>query len=162
MNVLPWWPIALKEMGVEEVPGPMGNLRILEYLASTTIGKDLAESDETPWCSAFANYCVERAGVQGTNSAWARSWLKWGREWGTGLMTLALDGRSVVPPAGAICVFERGSGGHVGFFAGLRVRWGEPPGPDAIATMEVLGGNQGDRVQVSQYPASRLLGVRVP
>lgn len=144
--VLPWWPIALKEMGVAEVQGEGDNPRIQEYLRSTTIGADLAKEDETPWCSAFVNWCVQQAGgVIGTKSAWARSWLMWGRA------PRPLED----VPLGAILIFTRGEGGHVGFWAGP----GENPRPDLI---RVLGGNQGDRVQISQYPASRLLGVRVP
>ena len=34
--------------------------------------------DETPWCSAFVNYCMEQAGIRGTRKANARSWLDWG------------------------------------------------------------------------------------
>lgn len=144
-EALPWWPIALAELGVAEVQGQEHNPRILEYLATTTLDRALAEQDETAWCSAFANWCVEKAGVKGTDSAWARSWLQWGRE------PRPLE----EVPVGAILIFSRGDGGHVGFWAGP----GENHRPDII---RVLGGNQGNKVQVSSYPASRLLGIRVP
>lgn len=39
--------------------------------------------------------------------------------------------------------------GHVGFFAGYE-----------MGTIYLLGGNQGDSVNVSPYPKSRLLGIR--
>jgi uncharacterized protein (TIGR02594 family) len=70
-----WITIARAEMGVQEYPGPEHNPRIIQYLRSTT---NPATSDETPWCSGFVNWCMKQAGIVGTNSAAARSWLKWG------------------------------------------------------------------------------------
>lgn len=135
----PWMPIARAEIGIKELPGPQDNPRILEYLSSTTLAGPSRDNDETPWCSAFANWCLERAGYEGTDSAWARSWLTWG---------VALP----VPVEGAVTVFDRGgAGGHVAFFIG------ETP-----SGIRVLGGNQRNQVTISEYPRSRLLGCRLP
>ncbi len=134
-----WMHFARQELarGVKEIQGSKHHHRILMYHLSTTLG---ATTDETPWCSAFANWCLQKAGLQGTNRANARSWL----DWGVSLQT---------PRPGAVTVFWRESKdswkGHVGFFvrkSGSRIY--------------VLGGNQGDAVSIRSYPASRLLDYR--
>ena len=141
MKEYPWMEIARSKMGEAEVPGPQANPFILDCLASTTLDGPDRESDETPWCSAFVNWCVEQAGLKGTNSAWARSWLKWGREpanedeWG-----------------GCIVVLSRGANsGHVGFM----VDWNDDQ-------VKLLAGNQGDAVSEAWFPIDRVLGYRVP
>ena len=137
----PWMPIAENEVGVEEVPGPGDNPRIVEYLKSTNLGKPDNQNDETAWCSAFLNFCVEQAGLKGTNSAWARSWLEWGKE-----QELGDDWK------GCICVLERGpKSGHVGFL----VSYDEN-------RVKLLGGNQGNAVSYAWFPMDRVLGYRVP
>lgn len=134
----PWMPIALREVGVKEYAGAADNPRILEYLSSTNLRPADRSHDETFWCSAFVNWCVEKAGYEGTDSAWARSWMNWGKE-------LAR------PRRGCIAVFKRDQGGHVGFYLGKT--------SDKI---RVLGGNQSDQVRVSNYGTSMLLGYRIP
>ena len=138
----PWFEIAMQELerGVSEVPGSGANPRIVEYLRSTSLGGAMASSDETPWCSAFVNFCVEKAGFAGTDSAMARSWLNWGR--GTHN-----------PATGCIVVFERGAppSGHVAFYVS-----------ESGGMIKVLGGNQGNKVSIQEYARGRLLGFRVP
>jgi uncharacterized protein (TIGR02594 family) len=130
------YEVAKAEIGVKEVRG--GECaRILEYHDCTTL--DACE-DETPWCSAFANWCCKEAGLQGTGSAAARSWLKWGE---------ALE----KPVEGCIVVLRRQpnpASGHVGFFVR---QLGD--------MIEVLGGNQGDCVKRSWFHAGDVLGYRV-
>jgi uncharacterized protein (TIGR02594 family) len=147
-SAFPWMAIARAELGVKESAAG-DNPRILEFLRSTTLPAPLAAHDETAWCSAFVNWCVERAGLEGTDSASARSWLAWGKP-------VAGD-----PPPGCVVVLERPpnpESGHVGFLAET---------PDRSAPLEerrvaVLGGNQHDEVNVSRYPAARVLGFRIP
>lgn len=55
------------------------------------------------------------------------------------------------PVPGAVLVFERGSGGHVGFAIG-----------QDDTHFHVLGGNQSDAVTVARIAKSRLLGARWP
>jgi uncharacterized protein (TIGR02594 family) len=133
-----WYLIAKHEMesGVEEINGERHNPRILEYHQTTTLK---ATDDETAWCSSFVNWCIEMSGYKGTDSAAAQSWLKWGKPLGE-------------PKEGCIVVFKRGKKpwqGHVGFYAGMN-------GNHIL----VLGGNQGNEVNISSYPKSRLLGYR--
>lgn len=133
-----WMRAARGELGVKEVSGPGDNPRIVEYLQSTTLGRPANENDETAWCSAFANWCLEDVGMEGTNSAWARDWLNWGR-------------RITTPVPGCITVFSRGANyGHVGFFIEKKNGY-----------IYVLGGNQSDSVCIDAYPESRLLGYRM-
>lgn len=133
-----WMPVAEFEIGVSELPGPQHNERVLQYLRTTNLGRWGRRRDETPWCAAFVNWCLQTTGRTGTKSAAARSFAKYG----TALAR---------PEHGAIAVFERGRGGHVGFVTD----WDR----ESIA---VLGGNQRNKVCVREYPASRLIGYRWP
>jgi uncharacterized protein (TIGR02594 family) len=138
-----------EELGVSEIKGPeQHNSRILLYHDTTILD---ASTDEVPWCSSFVNWCVKECGLllEGTNSARARSWL----EWGTPLL---------IPPVGAVTILKRGGNGqpgptvidakgHVGFFLG-----------QTNTHVELVGGNQSDRVLIKKYPISRVLGHRWP
>lgn len=134
-----WYDIARGELGVQEDTGPGSNPRVVEYLRSTSLEDGAASTDETPWCSAFANWCVERAGHAGTDSAWARSWLTWGKATKSG-------------STGCIVVLRRlVDKGHVGFFV------------SASAThVRILGGNQSNRVCEQDYALADLLSYRLP
>lgn len=70
----PWMEHAFKEMGQHCYAGPENSPRVLEYLSQVGSFAD----DETSWCSAFANWCMKRAGVQGSGKPNAKSWLTWG------------------------------------------------------------------------------------
>lgn len=135
----PWMAIAGAEVGVKEYPGNGENPRIVEYLRSTNLSAPDSARDETPWCSAFANWCVEKSGYEGTDSAWARSWLNWGAE-------------IAKPRHGCIAVLQRDiNKGHVGFFLG------------ATSTgIKLLGGNQSNEVNVATFKKADVLGYRLP
>lgn len=130
--------IARAELGTKEIPGAGHNPRILEYHQTTQLQ---ALRDEVPWCSAFVNWCLAQAGIEGTGSPMARSFLGWGAP---------LDH----PLPGCVVVLKRGRApfGHVAFF----VRWVKP------GLIEVLGGNQSDEVRLSVYRDSDVLGYRRP
>jgi uncharacterized protein (TIGR02594 family) len=137
----PWMAIARSKLGIHEIPGRKAHAFIVECLESTTIGRPENQSDETPWCSAFANRVMQLGGYKGTNSAWARSWLNWGRE-----PTDEEFGEGVV------VVLARGpNSGHVGFLED----WDDD-------RVRLLGGNQGNAVSQAWFPMSRVLGYRVP
>ncbi|WP_167737456.1 TIGR02594 family protein [Sphingomonas parva] len=134
-----WLAIALAEeqAQVREGHAP-GTERILAYLATCGDLEDgEGERDDTPWCSAFLNWCVMQAGFAGTDSGWATSWARWGRE-------------DPQPGPGTIVVWRRSRdlgnglepvGGHVAF---LLERRGD--------MVHVLGGNQRDAVCRRDYP----------
>ena len=134
-----WLSVARGEVGVKEAVGSADNPRIVEYHLSTSLDKGAAFQDETPWCSSFVNWCMEKAGEDGTNSAWARSWLRWG---------FSID----KPTYGCVVIFSRGTdSGHVAFFL-------KEVGPNLL----VFGGNQNDSVCEALYPKERVLGYRWP
>ena len=142
----PWMAIAEGELGVSEVPGTGNNPRVVEYLQTTTnLSKAAVSKDETPWCSAFVNWCLAQAGYERTKNALARSWLSWGQPITT-------------PRRGCIVVFQRETNfGHVGFYL-----------EETEADIQVLGGNQQNletkifEVGKKYYPKSELLGYRIP
>lgn len=135
----PWLPIAYAELGIKEVAGSGDNPRIVEYLRSTNLSAPYRNNDETAWCSGFANWCVERAGFAGTDSAAAISWGLWGKA-------------TTSPGQGDLVVFNWGNGhGHVGFFVGF-----------AGTSVKVLGGNQSNAVTVKDWPKSKVWRYREP
>ena len=128
--------IALGEYGTKERKGGE-NPEIIKYFSE--IGFPEIKEDEVPWCSAFVNWCVMKAGLPITKNLAARSWLGWGE-------------KVTLPEIGDLAVFRRGTAGwqgHVGFYVkndGFYV-W-------------VLGGNQSDEVCISRYAGTDLLGYR--
>lgn len=130
------------KIGVSEIPGPENNPRIVMYHSTTRGG---AASDETPWCSSFVNYCVEQAGFRGTDSKAALSWEDWHQD------------ASASPSEGNIVVFRRRAGsasgavvgGHVGFFISQ---------DEHTNTIQVLGGNEGNRVRIAPFPKNGVSG----
>lgn len=128
-----WMKIAEKEIGQSELPGNTHNPRIIAYHATTTLR---ATNDETPWCSSFVNWVLSQAGIKGTNSAAAISWMNWGR--------------AMASQSGAIVVIHNNklqtsslsySGYHVAFLI-----------KETATHYHLLGGNQRNRVKVSRYP----------
>lgn len=134
-----WLVAARKELGTKEVQGSGNNPRIVAYHAETSLGPS---DDSISWCSSFVNWCMKQAGIKGTKSAAARSWLQWGK---------AVSN----PEPGDVVIFWRESPsswkGHVALFL-----------KDDGSYVTVLGGNQSDSVTIARYPKSQLLGYRRP
>lgn len=134
------YAIAQTYIGTAEGPGPANNPVVMEMYS--TVGHDWVEHDSVAWCAAFAGHCIERAGLRSTRKLNARSYLDWG------IPVDLADAQE-----GDVVIFSRGdpSGwqGHVGFF----VR-------EVGASIEVLGGNQADAVNVKRYAKAKLLGAR--
>lgn len=128
--------IAKSQLGVKEIVGGKHNSKILQY----HMAGGGYTSDEIAWCASFVNWCLNKAGVVGTRSSAARSFMDWGEE---------VD----EPMVGDVVVFYRGSRsgwqGHVGFYAG-----------EKGSKILVLGGNQNNRVCYQYYSKSKLLGYR--
>ena len=107
-------------------------------------GRSLGDPGKNPWCGDFVETCIRMGlpaepllGALDTNPYWARNWL--------------LFGRAVQPIVGAVPIFKRGQGGHVGFAVG-----------QDDMNFFVLGGNQSDAVTIARITKSRLLGARWP
>lgn len=140
-----WLAIAMREVGQKEVEGPDSNPRILEYQSATTLR---ARSDESPWCSSFVNWCMEQAGIPGTKSAAALSWVHWGKPSGPrpGAITIIYN------PKAAGTRFST-SGYHVGFLL-----------EEGASYYRLLGGNQHDQVNVWKFSkaSNQQVGYRWP
>ncbi|MBV8619498.1 MAG: TIGR02594 family protein [Curvibacter sp.] len=135
----PWIAIARAELGVRPFAPGAVNQRIVNYHAGTNVdGYD----DKINWCSTFVHWCLGQAGVQGTRSALARSWLEWGESLSA-------------PRPGCIAVLWRESRdnwkGHVGFLVRQTDR-----------QVILLGGNQEGTVQELAYPLECVLDWRWP
>lgn len=131
-----WYDKALEFVGQREIKGVKHNPLILKMWAAI---RAPFTDDETPWCAAFVGSCLEAVGIKSTRSPRARSYETWGVPMREGAI-------------GAVLVFSRGTGaGHVGFYAG-----------EDNTAYHVLGGNQGDAVNISRLPKSRLVAIRWP
>ena len=130
---------AYAELGVTAYPLGSSNPRITQYHANTNIA---GYDDKASWCSSFVNWSLAQAGIAGTHSALARSWLHWGQP-------------LTEPVPGCIAVLSRDDPtewkGHVGFF--LRMD---------SENIYLLGGNQLEQVREHFYPKTSLLGYRWP
>lgn len=135
--LLRWIEMAKNHIGVAEVKGATHNPVIVQFWKDIRRGG--IRDDETPWCAAFVGAMLERCGIQSTRFESAKSYLSWGEQ---------LDR----PVYGCVVVFSRDGGGHVGFVVGK----------DKAGNLLVLGGNQGDAVNVKAFPLSRVTGYRWP
>lgn len=134
----PSWLIeAERHIGVKEIKGPKHSARIIGWLDGL---RAWWKDDETPWCGVFVAHCMKTAGLP-LPKFWmrAKDWLNWGTP-------------TAAPIIGAIVVFERQGGGHVGFVVGK----------DKSGNLMVLGGNQGDAVNIRPFAMSRVAGYRWP
>lgn len=136
---LPWIAEAMSALGRHEV---RDRSWLMAWLKRD--GRTLGDPAKNPWCGDFVETCIRVAlpdepllGALGSNPYWARNWLIFGQE--------------VPPILGAVLVFARGSGGHVGFAMG-----------QDGTHFHVLGGNQSDAVTIARIAKSRLLGARWP
>lgn len=127
---------ATQFIGIGEVQGMMDNELILAMLK---LDAKWPTHDETPWCSAFINFICHVCKVPRSKSLAARSWLNIGKA------IMIEDAK----PGFDVVILERGSGGHVGFYVAHNNN-----------LVMLLGGNQGDRVSVSSFPRTRILGIR--
>lgn len=136
-----WMAIARKYIGVREIKGPKHNPTIMSWvrnLGARVLGITVTD-DETAWCGSFAAQVVTEAGFTPPRIAVrARAWADFGVPISS-------------PVVGAIVVFERPGGGHVGFVVGI----------DATH-VHCLGGNQSDSVNIMRLERSRVIAYRWP
>ena len=127
---------ASRFIGVAETKGALDNPQILAMLK---LDGAWPEHDEVPWCSAFCNYICWLLGLPRSGSLAARSWLTVGE---------AIELHEAIADSD-IVVLSRDGGGHVGFFSSC-----------TATEVELLGGNQGDKVCLARFPIDRIIGVR--
>ena len=133
-----WLVEAKSHIGTKEIPGKQHNSKILGWLRSL---KAWWADDETPWCGTFVAHCLQQAGLPvAQNWFRAKDWASYGSN---------LRSTHVAP--GAILVFAREGGGHVGFYVG-----------EDASFFYVLGGNQSNSVSVMKLAKARCIAIRWP
>lgn len=138
--LLPWMNEATKLMGTKEIPGPKSNPVIVDWAEKVGgFTESYYKSDDIPWCGLFVAHCINESGIDIgiKNPLSAREWNKFGIK--------------ASPSYGAIMVFSRNGGGHVGFYVS-----------EDKETYHILGGNQSDMVNVTKLTKDRFLGARWP
>lgn len=118
---------ARRYLGQKEIAGVGSNpwIRAL-WAAEAWLGND---DSLVPWCGLFMRFVMRAAGFPVPKNPWrAASWLTWGVP-------------LITPAVGAVVVFKRPGGYHVGIVVGI----------DAQGRLVVLGGNQGDAVKYSLF-----------
>lgn len=105
------------------------------------------------WCAAFVNSALVASGYKGTGSAAAKSFLTL-----PGIVYDRLTQKGNIQDAqpGDIAIFQRSSGGHVGFVKSVD-----------MSGITILGGNQSDKnsggqVSIVKKKFDDLLGIRRP
>ena len=136
---LPWITKGKEVFGLHETKD---NDKLKKWLKSD--GKTLGDPKALPWCGDYVETCIVTTlpketlpGPLGKNPYWAKNWL--------------LLGQPVKPCYGAIAIFDRDGGGHVGFLVG-----------EDATDWYVLGGNQSNSVSITRIAKNRLVGTRWP
>jgi len=139
MSTDPKWLIEARlKIGEREIKGPRHNPWIVRGLAKL---KAWWSDDETPWCGFFVAHCIDEAGLPFPKHWYrAKGWADYGSR---------LRPDRIAP--GAILVFDRVGGGHVGFYVG-----------ESIRHYYVLGGNQGNKVSIAPISKDRCVAIRWP
>lgn len=132
--------LALSLYGTTEVPGAADNPRILAW--AKELGGNVAKvytADSIAWCGLFMAVVAQRAGkAVPANPLWALSWAQFGNP-------------APVPALGDVLTFRRDGGGHVGLYVA-----------EDEAAYHVLGGNQGDAVNIKRIAKGRFYAARRP
>ena len=140
-SVAPWMKTAMNAIGQKEIPGPKNNPRVMEYheAAGSYSTGDSGKYDA--WCAGFVSWVMKKHGFTPPQKAMrALSWRDFGK--------------SVTKPIfGAIGIKERRGGGHVSFVVGQS--------RDGML-LYMLGGNQNNEVNVSQYKRSDWIKFVIP
>lgn len=127
----------LKLYGVTEVLGAKNNPEIMSWDDVAPIAG--FNADSVPWCGYFMAIVARRAGYTPPDKPlWALNWNQFG-----------VDGGQ--PELGDVLTFVRPGGGHVALYIA----------EDQFA-YHVLGGNQGDQVNITRIEKTRMNRVRQP
>jgi uncharacterized protein (TIGR02594 family) len=137
--------IALDFMGVAEIVGKGSNPLILSWAKELGLS-DVYEDDDTAWCGLFFAICAKRAGrelpVFKDKYDYLRA-LKYAGIW----LPVMRGGEGL----GDVLIFQRPQGGHIGFYVG-----------ESKNTYYVIGGNQGNKVSISEIAKDRCVAIRRP
>ena len=126
---------AVKMIGTKEIVGAKHNPVILGWAEELGLEK-IYTKDEIAWCGLAIAYAAFKAGLDTNITAkealWALNWAKFGN-------------RVDEPMLGDVLTFKRDGGGHVGLYVG-----------EDDVCYHVLGGNQGNSMNVTRIAKTRL------
>lgn len=129
-SVVPWIDTIYGEVGVKEKSGPKADPRILEYFEAAGYWGTDDSGGENAWCGSFTAWVMAQHGYKLPRASYrAKSWIDFGKQ-------------IAEPVYGAIGIKSRTGGGHVSFIIGKN---------EDGTKYFMLGGNQGDKIQVRQY-----------
>ena len=137
---IPWVTTAVNLMGTREIRGSRSNSTIMQW--AKNIGgwiKNYYKNDDIPWCGLFVDHLMRSNGIEVNikNPLSARAWNAFGMK--------------ATPCPGAVMVFSRKGGGHVGLYVSEDKNY-----------YHILGGNQSNSVNVTKVAKNRFLGARWP
>lgn len=135
-----WLKLARTDLGIRETPGVANNPVLMKRFSGITKALGiLYNADSVPWCGAMMAWWMTQCSIKPPAIAVrAKSWATWGRPLREGC-------------PGAILVFEREGGGHVGMYVAEDSQY-----------YHVLGGNQGDAISVTRIARNRCVAIRWP
>jgi len=151
-----WLQVARRDTGLLEMPGASSSPRILE-MARAIGAPAWYHNDDQPWCAVAMNAWLLESelpmalGTRGDAFDRLRA------------LTFLGYGQPLSGPAlGAIAVFSRPEGAHVGIYLGEHLVETAANGKPARRMIRVFGGNQRNRVCELWLNADRLRGFRWP
>lgn len=129
---------ALKLYGIHEAAGAVNNQVIMDWGKETHLDKEYT-ADSVPWCGYFMALVAQRSGYAfPAHPLWALNWKGFGVE-------------AHQPLLGCVLVFIRDGGGHVGIYVA-----------EDNERYYILGGNEGDQVNIVPILKKRCVAVREP
>ncbi|KKL10656.1 hypothetical protein LCGC14_2553640 [marine sediment metagenome] len=127
--------IALTQYGVHEIPGKLNNPEVMKYYHDT--GRKWVDSETTPWCDAFIDWCCWKIGLEFTDGLYARQWLE------------HCSKVESIEEADLVAYWRVSPDSWMGHIS--------IPIVEREHLIFSLGGNQGDMVQISPYYMNRKL-----
>ena len=134
-----WLSVARAFEGLTEIPGPASNPVIMRWAADLHAPYT---NDDEAWCALWLNRLCLACQLPRSGTGYALIRARSFEMWGRGI---------IEPALGAVCVFTRPGGGHVGLYLGER--------GDAYY---VLGGNTANKVGATWIAKGRLTAMRWP
>ncbi len=151
----PWLSTMQQITGTKWAPGEGTSPTIVQWLQfiggkfpeTASYCASVVHDEYFSWCGLTVGYCMAQAGIApvfGTQDTsrflWAMAWLGWGTP-------------ASSPQAGDVLVFDFGGGDH-------HVTLFEKDNGDG--TWACRGGNQSHEVRVTNFPKSKVMGIRRP
>jgi uncharacterized protein (TIGR02594 family) len=128
-------------LGLEEIVGKKSSPIIMNWVRDMNAPRWF-DDDDKAWCAVFPNRIFMALGMQMSGGGFdllrALTFKAWGEE-------------IAKPVPGAVLVFVRPEGGHVGFYIS-----------ESPTHYQVLGGNQSNKVSLTWIQKSRLVAARWP